>query len=87
MNAVPATLPSAAGESIEGAGGTLLHDLGTLTVGDLVFEIAPPSDRKTIEIIVERDASLVLKAPCAVTVDRAERFVIAKRPLGVSQVG
>ena len=39
-----------------------------------------PSDRKTIEIIVERDASLVLKAPRASTIERAEKFVIAKRP-------
>ena len=34
-----------------------------LVVGDLVLAVAPPSDRKTIEIVVERDASLVLKAP------------------------
>ena len=47
-----------------------LHDLDALVVADLVFEIAPPSDRKTIEIIVERDASLVLKAPHAVTIER-----------------
>ena len=57
-----------------------IHDLETLVVGDLVLEIAPPSDRKTIEIIVERDASLVLKAPRASTIERAEKFVIAKRP-------
>ena len=56
-----------------------LHDLPELVVGDLVFKVAPPSQRKTIEIIVERDASLVLKAPPAVTIDRATRFVNAKR--------
>ena len=66
------------------AGSTLasaapLHDLSELVVGDLVFEIAPPGDRKTIEIVVERDASLVLKAPRRVTVERAVRFVTAKR--------
>lgn len=33
-----------------------------LAVGDLVFKIAPPSDRKTIEIVVKHDASLVLKS-------------------------
>lgn len=48
-------------------------------VGDLVFQIAPPGDRKTIEIVIERDASLVLKAPRTVTVERAARFLAAKR--------
>ena len=57
-----------------------LHDLETLVVGDLALEVAPPSDRKTIEIVVERDASLVLKAPPTATIDRAEQFVLAKRP-------
>ena len=56
-----------------------LHDLQQLVVGDLVLEVAPPSDRKTIEIVVERDASLTLKAPLTATVDRAEQFVKAKR--------
>ena len=57
-----------------------LHDLSTLVVGDLVLEVAPSSDRKTIEIVVERDASLVLKAPPTATIDRAKQFVTAKRP-------
>ena len=57
-----------------------LHDLPALVVGDLMLEVAPPSDRKTIEIVVERDASLVLKAPPAATIERARQFVIAKRP-------
>lgn len=56
-----------------------LHDLPELVVGDLVFEIAPPGQRKTIEIVVERDASLVLKAPRGVAVERAVQFVTAKR--------
>ncbi len=56
-----------------------LHDLPELVVGDLIFQLAPPRERKTIEIIVERDASLVLKAPPAVTIERATRFVNAKR--------
>ena len=60
-------------------GAAPLHDLSELVVGDLVFQIAPPGDRKTIEIVVERDASLVLKAPRTVTVERAARFVAAKR--------
>ena len=59
---------------------TPLHDLATLVVGDLVLEVAPPSDRKTIEIVVERDASLVLKAPPTATIERAQQFVTAKRP-------
>ena len=56
-----------------------LHDLPELVVGELVFKVAPPRQGKTIEIIVERDASLVLKAPPAVTIERATRFVAAKR--------
>ena len=55
-----------------------LHDLKQLVIGDLVLQVAPPSDRTTIEIVVERDASLTLKAPPAVTVHRAEQFVKAK---------
>ena len=58
---------------------TTLHDLSELVVGDLAFKIAPPRERKTIEIVVERDASLVLKAPPTVTIDRATSFVAAKR--------
>ena len=80
MTTAPLASPRTTDEAAEGAGGAPLHDLETLTVGGLVFEIAPPSDRKTIEIIVERDASLVLKAPRAATIDRAEQFVTAKRP-------
>ena len=57
----------------------VLHDLPELAIGDLVFKVAPPRQGKTIEITVERDASLVLKAPPAVTVERATRFVDAKR--------
>ncbi|MDE0120945.1 MAG: SprT family zinc-dependent metalloprotease, partial [bacterium] len=56
-----------------------LHDLPELVVGDLILQIAPPRQRKTIELVVERDASLVLKAPPAVTIERATRFVNAKR--------
>ena len=56
-----------------------LHDLPELAIGDLIFKVAPPRERKTIEIVVERDASLVLKAPPTVTIERATRFVNAKR--------
>jgi len=58
---------------------TPLHDLDTLVVGDLMLKVAPPSNRKTIEIVVERDASLVLKAPPTATVTRTEQFVTSKR--------
>ena len=44
-----------------------------------MFKVAPPRQGKTIEITVERDASLVLKAPPAVTIERATRFVATKR--------
>ena len=56
-----------------------LHELPELVVGDLVLTVAPPSDRTTIEIVVERDAALVLKAPPAMTVERATQFVTSKR--------
>ena len=56
-----------------------LHDLRQLVVGDLVLRVAPPSDRKTIEIVVERDAALTLKAPRSASVRRAEQFVKAKQ--------
>ena len=39
-----------------------LHDLPQLVVEDLMFKVAPPRQGKTIQITVERDASLVLKA-------------------------
>ena len=58
---------------------TPIHDLPALVAGDLVFTVAPPADRTTIEIVVERDASLVLKAPHGVTVERATQFVSARR--------
>ena len=61
------------------ANGALLDELDTLVVGDLVLEVAPPSNRKTIEIVVERDASLTLQAPTNTTVERAKQFVTAKR--------
>ena len=47
--------------------------------GDLVLRVAPAGNRQTIEIVVERDASLVLKAPPTATVSRAEQFVASKR--------
>ena len=56
-----------------------VHELPELVVGDLLFEVAPPSNRKTIEVVIERDASLVLKAPHGVSVERAAQFVADKR--------
>ncbi len=57
----------------------LLHDLHRVQVDDLVFTIAPPSSGSSIEVIVERDASLVLKAPLAVTTEQAKKFITSKR--------
>ena len=62
------------------AGAMPLHDLTALATGDLTLQIAPPSERTTIEIIVERDASLIIKAPPTATVARAREFVATKRP-------
>jgi len=58
---------------------TLLDGESTLIVGDLTFAVAAPTERQTIEIIVERDASLQLKIPHGTTVERAERFIAKKR--------
>jgi predicted metal-dependent hydrolase len=56
-----------------------VHTLGSIAVGDLVFTIAPMTDRKTLEITVDRDASLVLRAPAEATRERVERFIQSKR--------
>ena len=58
---------------------TSLHGLHTLVVGDLSLRVDRPTDRKTIEIVVGRDGALTLKAPAVATVERATRFVTAKR--------
>ena len=76
---VTASAATAAPASATAATGASLHDLPALVVGDLVLAVAPPSDRTTIEIVVERDATLVLMAPPAVTVERATQFVTARR--------
>lgn len=62
-----------------GTAAPLLHDLNQLVVGDLVLQVAPPTDRNTIEVVVERDATLTIKAPPTATIQRAEEFVKAKQ--------
>ena len=59
---------------------TGIHDLESLTAGDLVFTIAPPTERTTLEITVDRDASLILRAPTCATRERVEQFIESKRP-------
>ena len=61
-------------------GAVPLHNLTALVIGDLTLHVVPASERTTIEIVVERDASLTLKAPPTATVARAQEFVAAKRP-------
>ena len=78
-SAIDATGVAIAADDTTAATATPIHDLPELVAGDLVFAIAPPADRTTIEIVVERDASLVLKAPHGVTVERATQFVTDKR--------
>ena len=78
-SAATASAATAAPVSDTAAGVDSLHELPALVVGDLVLAVAPLSDRTTIEIVVERDASLVLKAPHGVTVERATQFVSARR--------
>lgn len=57
-----------------------VHTLDTLTVGDLTLTVAPASERATLEITVDRDGTLILRAPVGVTRERAEQFVETKRP-------
>ena len=78
-SATDTTAAAVAVEDTTVATASPIHDLPALVVGDLVFAVAPPADRTTIEIVVERDASLVLKAPHGVSAERATQFVNAKR--------
>lgn len=59
---------------------TGIHALESLTAGDLVFTVAPPTDRRTLQITVDRDASLILRAPMCASIERVERFIETKRP-------
>ncbi len=51
-----------------------LHDLTVLDVGDLTFTVAPPSARCTLEVIVDRDASLIVLGPSTATVEQVQAF-------------
>ena len=46
-----------------------------LTLGDLTFEIRESARRRTLEIVVDRDGSLVLATPPDVATETLERFV------------
>ena len=59
--------------------GTEVHDLDSMRVGDLVLAVAPATERTTLEIVVDRDATLVLKAPRSASIERVEEFVASKR--------
>lgn len=58
---------------------TDVHTVDSIAVAGLQIAVAPPSDRRTLQLTVERDASLVLRAPRGTTVERATRFVDDKR--------
>jgi len=51
----------------------------TLTFDDLTFELRESSQRRTLEIIVDRDGNLVLATPLAVPLETLEQFVDDKR--------
>ena len=51
----------------------------TLTLDDLTFEIRESPRRRTLEIIVDRDGSLVLATPAAVPMETLEQFVDENR--------
>jgi len=50
-----------------------------LEIGRLSFDVVPRPGRRTLELTVERDASLSIKAPDGVTVEQIESFVLAKQ--------
>jgi predicted metal-dependent hydrolase len=47
----------------------------TLTFDDLTFEVRESNQRRTLEIIVDRDGSLVLATPPGVPLEMLEKFV------------
>jgi hypothetical protein len=51
----------------------------TLTVGDLEFDVVLSARRRTIELSVERDGALVVRAPARATPERLEAFIREKR--------
>jgi len=51
----------------------------TLTFDDLTFKVRESSQRRTLEIIVDRDGSLVLATPPAVPMETLEQFVDQNR--------
>lgn len=48
--------------------------------GDLSFRVLPRPDRRTLEITVERDASLSIKVPEGAPVDQITKYIQHKRP-------
>ena len=52
-----------------------LRKMKTLTFDDLIFEIRESERRSTLEIIVDRDGSLVLATPPNAPPDKLEIFV------------
>ncbi len=53
--------------------------IDTIHVGDLAFEVILSTRRKTVELGVERDGSLVVRAPTGIPAARLERFARQKR--------
>ena len=53
--------------------------MGTLTVGDLEFEVRRSARRRTVQITVDRGGELVLAAPHDCPVSTMENFVQEKR--------
>lgn len=51
----------------------------TLTFGELSFELRESARRRTVEITVDRDGSLVLATPPQVPVDKLEKIVDQRR--------
>ncbi len=56
-----------------------LKKLKSLNVDGLELAVIESNRRKALEVIVERDASLTLRTPVDASVERAMRFVRAKR--------
>ena len=50
-----------------------------LQVDDLSLTVATSAERTTLELVVDRDASLIVKAPESATIEGIEQFVNTKR--------
>ena len=59
----------------------------TLTVADLRFDVVLSPWRRTMELSVERDGALVVRAPTGATPERLKAFIRQKRAWVYTKLG